>query len=130
MGAAEEVNDENMASEDSSPDEEHMPPDISPDKDEGLHDQGIWGRVETVVDPEAFKAATSAEEKNEKAFENMENAKDNKGLEHTEEFKYFCEVIFSGEERGSPLWCAGRSCQCLQGSTYGLACKSGSTSND
>ena len=103
MGAAEEVNDENMASEDSSPDEEHMPPDISPDKDEGLHDQGIWGRVETVVDPEAFKAATSAEEKNEKAFENMENAKDNKGLEHTEEFKYFCEVIFSGEERGSPM---------------------------
>ena len=45
----------------------------------GLHDQGIWGRVETVVGPEAFKAATSAEEKNEKAFENMENAKDNKG---------------------------------------------------
>ena len=80
-----------------------MPPDISPDKDDGLHDQGIWGRVETVVDPEAFKAATSAEEKNEKAFENTENAKDNKGLEHTEEFKYFCEIIFSGEERGSPM---------------------------
>ena len=78
MGAAEEVNDENMATEDSSLDEEHMPPDISdsPDKDDGLHDQGIWGRVETVVDPEAFKAATSGEEKNEKAFENMENAKE------------------------------------------------------
>ena len=74
--------------EDSSPDEEHMPPDISTDKDDGLPDQGIWGRVETVVDPEAFKAATSAEEKNEKAFKNMENAKDNKGLEHTEEFKW------------------------------------------
>ena len=148
MGATEEVNDENMATEDSSPDEEHMPPDISPDKDDGLHDQGIWGRVETVVDPEAFKAATSAEEKNEEAFENMANAKDNKGLEHTEEFKYFFEVIFSGEEERKPhayadpaegrilhkwslpLWCAGRSCQCLQGSTYGLACKSGSTSND
>eukprot|EP00439_Symbiodinium_sp_Y106_P004723 s7176_g1.t1 len=103
MGAAEEVNDENMATEDSSPDEERMPPDISPDKDDGLHDQGIWGRVETVVGPEAFKAATSAEEKNEKAFENMENAKDNKGLENAEEFKYFCEVIFSGEERRSRM---------------------------
>ena len=103
MGATEEVNDEDMATEDSSPDEEHVPPDISPGKDDGLHDQGIWGRVGTAVDPEAFKAATSAEEKNEQAFENMENAKDNKGLERAEEFKYFCEVIFSGEERGSPM---------------------------
>eukprot|EP00439_Symbiodinium_sp_Y106_P055049 s1091_g7.t1 len=103
MDATEEANDENMAADDSSQDEEHMPPDISPEKDDVLHDQGIWGRVKTVVDPEAFKAATSAEEKNEEAFEKMENAKDNKGLEHTEEFKYFCEVIFSGEERGSPM---------------------------
>ena len=106
QGEESETKDEHMgylASEDSSPDEEHMPPDISPEKDDSLHDQGIWGRVETVVDPEAFKAATSAEEKNEKTFEKLENANDNKGLEHTEEFKYFCEVVFSGEERRSPM---------------------------
>ena len=30
-----------------------MPPDISPEKDDGLHDKGIWGRVKNVVDPVA-----------------------------------------------------------------------------
>ena len=33
--------------------EESMPPDISPEKDDGLHDKGIWGRVKNVVDPVA-----------------------------------------------------------------------------
>eukprot|EP00439_Symbiodinium_sp_Y106_P052770 s2704_g7.t1 len=119
MDATEEANDENMAADDSSQDEEHMLPDISPEKDDGLHDQGSCGRVKTVVDPEAFKAATSAEEKNEEAFEKMENAKDDKGLEHTEEFKYFCEVIFFGEERGSPM---RKLIEQKNGPTYGLAC--------
>ena len=96
MGATEEFNDEAMAPEGSPEGEESMPPDISPERDDGLHDQGIWGRVKNVVDPEAFKAAASAEAKNEKAFENMENANDKKDLERAEEFKYFCEVIFAG----------------------------------
>ena len=87
------VNEEAMAPEGSPQGEESMPPDISPERDDSLHDQGIWGRVKNVVDPEAFKAAASAEAKNEKAFENMENANDKKDLEHPEEFKYFCEVI-------------------------------------
>ena len=89
MGATEEVNDEAMAPEGSPQ------PDISPERDDGLHDQGVWGRVKNIVDPEAFKAAASAEAKNEKAFENMESANDKKDLEQTEEFKYFCKVIFS-----------------------------------
>ena len=58
-----------------------MPPDISPEKDDGLHDKGIWGRVKNVVDPEAFKAAASAEAENERAFEKMQSANDKKGFE-------------------------------------------------
>eukprot|EP00439_Symbiodinium_sp_Y106_P031374 s3642_g3.t1 len=77
MGATEEFNDEAMAPEGSPEGEESMPPDISPERDDG-------------------KAAASAEAKNEKAFENMENANDKKDLERAEEFKYFCEVIFAG----------------------------------
>ena len=43
-------------------------------------------------------------EESETKDEHMDaTAKDNKGLERTEEFKYFCEVIFPGEERGSPM---------------------------
>ena len=53
MGATEEFNDEAMAPEGSPEGEESMPPDISPERDDGLHDQGIWGRVKNVVDPEA-----------------------------------------------------------------------------
>ena len=74
MGDTEEVKEEDM--EGSPHGEETMPPDISPEKDDGLHDQGIWGRAKTVFDPESFKAAASAEAENEKAFENMGSAKD------------------------------------------------------
>ena len=64
-------------------DEEVMPPDISPEKDTGLYDQGILGQVETPFDPKAFresaqKAAASAEAETEKAFANMEEASDKK----------------------------------------------------
>ena len=87
-----------------------MPPHISPEKDTGLYDQGIWGQVETPFDPKAFresaqKAAASAEAENEKAFANMEEASDKKELVDTEEYKYLRDYVyvFYQEERGSPL---------------------------
>eukprot|EP00439_Symbiodinium_sp_Y106_P045258 s5128_g5.t1 len=121
------VNEEAMAPEGSPQGEESMPPDISPERDDSLHDQGIWGRVKNVVDPEAFKAAASAEAKNEKAFENMENANDKKDLEHPEEFKYFCEVIlFWRREKKSHADARRAEGWRLHSSTYGLACRCGS----
>ena len=106
MGVAEEVKEEEADL--TTHDEEVMPPDISPEKDTGLYDQGIWGQVETLFDPEAFresaqKAAATAEAENEKAFANMEEASDKKELVDTEEYKYFRDYVFYQEERGSPL---------------------------
>ena len=106
LGDAEEVKEEEVDFE--PDDDEVMPPDNSPEKDEGLHGQGIWGQVETPFDPKAFQesakeAAASAEAENEKAFANMEEAWDKKDLVDTEEFKYFRDLIFYQEERGSPL---------------------------
>ena len=106
MGVAEEVKEEEVDL--STHDEEVMPPHISPEKDTGLYDQGIWGQVETPFDPKAFresaqKAAASAEAENEKAFANMEEASDKKELADTEEYKYFRDYVFYQEERGSPL---------------------------
>ena len=48
MGVAEEVKEEEVDL--TTHDEEVMPPDISPEKDTGLYDQGIWGQVETPFD--------------------------------------------------------------------------------
>ena len=108
MGVAEEVKEEEVDL--TTHDEEVMPPDLSPEKDTGLYDQGIWGQVETPFDPKAFresaqKAAASAEAENEKAFANMEEASDKKELVDTEEYKYFRDYVyvFYQEERGSPL---------------------------
>ena len=97
MGVAEEVKEEEADL--TTHDEEVMPPDISPEKDTGLYDQGIWGQVETPFDPKAFresaqKAAASAEAENEKAFANMEEASDKKELVDTEEYKYFRDYVF------------------------------------
>ena len=106
MGVQEEVRKE--ADDPIVHDDEVMPPDISPEKDTGLYDQGIWGQVETGVDPEAFRdyaqrAAASAEAENEKAFANMEEASDKKELVNTEEYKHFRDSVFYHEERGSKL---------------------------
>ena len=51
----------------------------------------------------AKKAAASAEAENEKALANMEEASDKKELVDTEGYKYFRDLIFYQEERGSPL---------------------------
>ena len=65
--------------------------------------------VKTVFDPEvvqrrrkegARRAAASAEAENEKAFENMKSATDKKGVEHTEAFKYFRDIVFFKKKRG------------------------------
>ena len=108
MGVAEEAKEEEVDFD--AHDEEVMPPDISPEKDTGLHDQGIWGQVETPFDPKAFqesvkKAVASAEAENEKAFASIEEASDKKELvdTDTEEYKHFRDYIFYQEERGSPL---------------------------
>ncbi|CAE7272629.1 hypothetical protein AK812_SmicGene40144 [Symbiodinium microadriaticum] len=52
------ANDIDMAQESSSPDDMPMP-DIAPERDAGpvLHDHGIWGKCENVVDPEAYKVS-------------------------------------------------------------------------
>ena len=34
----------------------------------------------------------------------MKSATDKKGVEHTEAFKYFRDIVFFQEEKGSPLW--------------------------
>ena len=99
-------NDESMAQESSSSEEASMP-DISPDKDADkgpvLHHQGIWGKCENVVDPEAFKRAVQeAETQNELAFNNMENAKEKYGLEDTDEYQYFLSSQ-AQIERTSPM---------------------------
>ena len=106
MGVAEEVKEEEV--DFSVHDDEVMPPDISPEKDTGLHFQGIWGQVETPFDLKAFresaqKAAASAEAENEKAFTNIEEASDKKELVDTDDYKYFRDHVFYQEERGSPL---------------------------
>ena len=69
MGDTEAANDIDMAQESSSPDDMPMP-DIAPERDAGpvLHDHGIWGKCENVVDPEAYKAAREAEAQNENAL--------------------------------------------------------------
>ena len=108
MGVAEEAKEEEVDFD--AHDEEVMPPDISPEKDTGLHDQGIWGQVETPFDPKAFqesvkKAVASAEAENEKAFASIEEASDKKELvdTDTEEYKHFRDYIFYQEERGSAV---------------------------
>ena len=101
MDEADGPSDE-KAQESSPPGEESMP-DISPDKDveedqdEELHDQGIWGKVKIVVDPEKFAEATrtasSAEtEGNGKAFDNMEAEKEKQPLLKTPEFIAFWQT--------------------------------------
>ncbi|CAE7386490.1 der, partial [Symbiodinium necroappetens] len=98
-------NDESMAPESSSSEEAPMP-DISPEKDaEGpiLYDQGIWGKCENVVDPEAFKRAVKeAETQNESAFNNMENAKEKYGLEDADEYQDFLSTL-AQIEKTSPM---------------------------
>eukprot|EP00439_Symbiodinium_sp_Y106_P030437 s1316_g3.t1 len=106
MGVAEEVKEEEVDL--FVHDDEVMPLDISPEKDTGLHDQGIWGQVETPFDPKAFresaqKAAASARPRTRKHFGNMEEASVRKELVDTEEYKYFRDYVFYQEERGSPL---------------------------
>ena len=106
VGVEEEVKEE--ADDPTVHDDEVTSPDISPEKDTGLYGQGIWGHVETRVDPEEFrdyaqKAAASAEAENEKAFANMEEASDKKELVNTVEYKYFRDYVFYHEERGSKL---------------------------
>ncbi|CAE7322218.1 unnamed protein product, partial [Symbiodinium sp. CCMP2456] len=99
-------NDEPMAPESSSS-EEASTPDISPEKDAKgptLHDQGIWGKCENVVDPEAFKrAAKEAETQNESAFNNKEDAKEKYGLEDTKEYQDFISTL-AQREKTSPMY--------------------------
>ena len=65
--------------------------------------KALGKQKENVVDPEvfkeAFKAASCAEEKNEKAFDNLEGATEKEGLEDTAEFKEFWDK----QERTSPM---------------------------
>ena len=93
--------DESMAPDSSSSEEASMP-DISFERDaEGtiLHEQGMWGKCENVVDPEAFKRPVKeAKTQNESAFNNMENAKKKYCLEDTDEYKYFVSTLTGRKE--------------------------------